>query len=172
MLQCRPTTMMTQPGKTIRVRRRMRRRRLLLPLFVSIMSRSVSALSASPRRSGADLGNNLRIELFFSSAAELSQRVQFLKSKGVVSYNLVRGGPVRSCRFCHWCSSLTRLTWPLYLVRQGEQIKWGRSAVVGEDHTEAIRVVGPMPRQRSLLAQIQQVPEDGRTGHAFEGLRS
>merc|ERR1719261_1362685 len=65
-------------------------RRLLLPLFVRKMSHSVSALSAaSSLGAGRDLGKNLRVELFFSSADELTQRVAFLKSKGVVSYNLV-----------------------------------------------------------------------------------
>lgn len=67
-------------------------RRLLLPLFVRKMSHSVSALSAaSSLGAGRDLGKNLRVELFFSSADELTQRVAFLKSKGVVSYNLVSG---------------------------------------------------------------------------------
>ena len=83
---------MTNPGEELAVLRRMKRRRLLLPiLVVRTMSRSVSALSAAAsRRSGGGDLSNLRVELFFSSADELTQRVEFLKSKGVVSYNLVR----------------------------------------------------------------------------------
>ena len=51
--------------------------------------KTAQSLSIGTSSSSSSTRNNVRVELFFSSTAQLRERISFLRSKGVTSYNLV-----------------------------------------------------------------------------------